>query len=136
MWKQDQSSKPAGTPLEPAIAAGAARGASAGQELVGIGESLVIKGDLSASEDLTVRGQVEGSITLTNHTLTVDAQAKLTANIAARAVVVVGNVRGKVTAGEKLEIRASGSVIGDVVSPRLVIVDGGSLRGKVEMPRS
>ena len=136
MWKQDQSSKPTGTPPEPAIAAGVARSPSIGQDVVGIGESLVIKGDLSASEDLTVRGQVEGSITLTDHTLTVDAQATLTANIAARAVVVVGNVRGKVTAGERLEIRASGSVIGDVVSPRLVIVDGGSLRGKVEMPRS
>jgi cytoskeletal protein CcmA (bactofilin family) len=136
MWKQDQASKPASTPPEPPISAGIARGTSSAHDIVGIGESLVIKGDLSASEDLTVRGQVDGSITLPNHTLTVDAQAKLTANIAARAVVVVGNVKGKVTAGERLEIRASGSVVGDVVSPRLVIIDGGNLRGKVEMPRS
>jgi len=102
----------------------------------GIGESLVIKGELSASEDLIVRGQVEGSISMPDHTLTVDVQASVAAKIAARAVVVVGSIRGPVTTGEKLEIRPSGSVIGDVTSPRLIIVDGGSLRGKVEMPRT
>ena len=100
----------------------------------GIGESLFVKGELSASEDLIIRGQVEGSISLPGHTLTVDGQAKVNAKIAARAVVVIGNVKGPVTTADRIEIRASGSIVGDVSAPRLVIVDGGSLQGKVEMP--
>ena len=98
-----------------------------------VGHSLSIKGELSGSEDLTLDGQMEGQVNLPDHLLTVGAQAAVKANIAARAVVVKGTVTGNVTAKEKLEIQASGTVTGDVISPRLVIAEGGSLQGKVEM---
>jgi cytoskeletal protein CcmA (bactofilin family) len=100
-----------------------------------LGKSVVIKGELSGSEDMTLRGQMEGTISLPAHTLTVGPQAEVQADISAKSVVVMGAVRGKVSAGERLEILATGSVTGDVTSPRLVIAEGGSLRGKVEMAR-
>jgi cytoskeletal protein CcmA (bactofilin family) len=113
MWKQDS-----------AVAT------SAGNDL---GKSVSIKGELSGSEDMTLYGQMEGRVSLPEHLLTVGPQAAVKADIAARAVVVKGAVTGNVTAAERLEIQSSGSVMGDVISPRLVIADGGSLQGKVEM---
>ena len=104
--------------------------------IMDLGKSVVIKGELTASEDLTIYGQMEGSINLPNHTLTIGPHADIRATIAAEAVVVMGAVTGDVTAGEKIEIQNTGSVIGDVVTPKLAIADGGSLEGKVQMPES
>lgn len=78
---------------------------------------------------------MEGSISLPAHTLTVGPQAEVKADITAKAVVVSGVVTGKVSAGDRVEIQSTGSVTGDVTSPRLVIAEGGSLRGKVEMTK-
>ena|ERR1051325_486428 len=102
---------------------------------VDLGKSVVIKGELSGSEDLTLHGQMEGKISLPDHTLTIGAQADVKADIAAKAVVVVGMVTGRVTAKDRIDIRATGTVAGDIVSPRLIIAEGGNIRGKVEMPR-
>jgi len=101
-----------------------------------LGKSVRIKGELSGSEDLTLCGQMEGSIKLPGHTLTVGSGADIKAEISAKIVVIMGAVTGNVTAGERLEIQATGSVTGDVVSPRLVIAYGGRLHGKVKMPQS
>ena len=101
-----------------------------------LGKSVVIKGELRASEDLTLYGQMEGSVRLPDHTLTIGPYADIKAEISAKAVVIMGAVTGNVTAGEKVEIRATGSVTGDIVSPRLGIAEGGRLRGRVEMPQS
>jgi cytoskeletal protein CcmA (bactofilin family) len=103
-------------------------------ERIDLGKSVVIKGELSGSEDLTLHGHMEGKISLPDHTLTVGAQAAVKADIAAKAVVVVGAVTGKVSAKDRIEIRSTGTVTGDIVSPRLIIAEGGNLRGKVEMP--
>jgi cytoskeletal protein CcmA (bactofilin family) len=97
-------------------------------------KSVVIKGELSASEDLTLDGQMEGRVTLPDHTLTIGPGASIKASISAKAVVIMGAVTGNVTAGEKVEIRATGSVTGDLAAPRLVVAEGGHLRGAVEMP--
>jgi cytoskeletal protein CcmA (bactofilin family) len=75
---------------------------------------------------------MEGSIRLPAHTLTIGPHADIKAEISAKAVVIMGAVAGNVTAGEKVEIQATGSVTGDIVSPRLVVADGGYLRGRVE----
>ena len=98
-----------------------------------VGSSVSIKGELSGSEDMTLHGQLEGRVSLPNNVLTVGPQAAVKADIAARTVVVKGAVTGNVTAAEKLEIQSHGSVMGDIISPRLVIADGGSLQGKVDM---
>lgn len=99
-----------------------------------LGKSIRIKGDLSASEDLTLYGQMEGSVTLPGHTLTIGPHADIKAAIAAKSVVILGAVTGNVSAGEKVEIQTTGSVTGDVESPRLSMADGGCLCGKVQMP--
>ena len=101
-----------------------------------LGKSVIIKGELSGSEDLTLYGQMEGSIRLPDHMLTIGPHADIKAEIFAKTVVIMGTVTGNVTAGEKVEIRATGSVTGDIVSPRLAIADGGCLRGRVEIPQS
>ena len=99
-----------------------------------LGKSIRIKGDLSASEDLTLYGQMEGSVTLPGHTLTIGPHADIKAAIAAKSVVILGAVIGNVSARERVEIQTTGSVTGDVESPRLAMEDGGSLCGKVQMP--
>jgi len=105
------------------------------QLVMDLGKSVIIKGELSGSEDLTLYGQMEGSVRLPDHTLTIGPHADIKAQISAKAVVILGAVTGNVTAGEEVEIRATGSVTGDIASPRLAIADGGHFCGRVEMPR-
>src|SRR5262249_46616128 len=109
-------------------------GRSAEKAIMDLGKSVVIKGELSASEDLTLDGQMEGSVTVPDHTVTIGPAANIKASISAKAVVIMGAVTGNVTASEKVEIRATGSVTGDITSPRLVVAEGGHLRGAVEVP--
>ena len=99
----------------------------------GGGRTVVIKGELNASEDLTLEGQVEGKIEMLQNILTVGTGAKLQAEIFAKSVVVLGEVVGNVTASERLEIRANGSVEGDVVAPKIAIAEGAHFRGRIEM---
>jgi cytoskeletal protein CcmA (bactofilin family) len=102
--------------------------------IMDLGESIVIKGDLIASEDLTLYGKMEGSVTLHGgHTLTIGRHADIRATIDAKTVVIQGAVTGNVTALEKVEIQPTGSVSGDVSSPRLAIADGATIRGKVHV---
>ena len=104
--------------------------------VMNLGKSVVIKGELSASEDMTLYGQMEGRVALTDHTLTIGPEADIRAEIAANVVVVMGSVTGNVTASKRVEIRATGSVKGDIGSRDLVIHEGGRLQGKVDMPRT
>jgi cytoskeletal protein CcmA (bactofilin family) len=105
------------------------------REMANIGKSVIIKGELSGSEDLTIEGQVEGRIELREHLLTVGPQGKVKAEIFAKAVVVAGSVVGNVTASEKVDIREGGAVDGDLTSPRVAIADGAHFRGSVDMQR-
>ena len=133
LWKRDETVRPRDAHRDLAAEAAAVDRRSAEKAIMDLGKSVVIKGELSASEDLTLDGQMEGSVTLPNHTLTIGPAANIKASISAKAVVL-GAVTGNVTAGEKVEIRATGSVTGDLTSPRLVVAEGGHLRGGVEMP--
>jgi cytoskeletal protein CcmA (bactofilin family) len=101
-----------------------------------IGKSVVIKGELSASEDLTIEGQVEGKVELKNNTLTIGANGKIKASVFAKAVVVQGEVTGNIHASEKIDIRDAGSVDGDLASPRVAIADGAHFRGSIDMQRT
>jgi cytoskeletal protein CcmA (bactofilin family) len=132
MWMRDETVKPQETHRD--LAAKAAVDDSRTAEKLDLGKSVIIKGELSASEDLTLGGDMEGRVTLPDHTLTIGPAADIKASISAKVVVIMGAVTGNVTAGEKVEIRATGSVTGDLTSPRLVVAEGGHLRGKVEMP--
>ena len=100
-----------------------------------IGKSVVIKGELNGSEDLTIEGHVEGTIQLRDHVLTIGPNGKIKAQVFAKAVIVLGEVTGNVTASEKVDIRDNGSVDGDIISPRVAIAEGAHFRGSVDMQR-
>ena len=100
-----------------------------------IGKSVVIKGELSGSEDLTIEGQVEGKIELKEHALTIGPNGKIRAQVFAKSVVVQGQVTGDISATERVDIRDNGSVDGDLVSPRVAIADGAHFRGSIDMQR-
>ncbi|MGB8930759.1 MAG: polymer-forming cytoskeletal protein, partial [Anaeromyxobacteraceae bacterium] len=97
-----------------------------------IGESILINGSLSGDEDLTVRGRVEGTVTLTK-TLVVEPTGIVKAEVQVRNCVISGVVVGNVTATESIEITREGRMIGDINAPRVIIVDGASFRGRVDM---
>jgi cytoskeletal protein CcmA (bactofilin family) len=98
------------------------------------GESLRIKGDIVAQEDLHFHGQIEGTINVPEHTLTVGPQARLDADVRARAVVVAGTLSGSVSALERFELQARGTLEGTLEAPRVQIADGALLNAKVAMP--
>jgi cytoskeletal protein CcmA (bactofilin family) len=105
------------------------------KDIVNIGKSVVIKGELNGSEDLTIEGHVEGTIQLRDHVLTIGPNGKIKAQVFAKSVIVLGEVTGNVTASEKVDIRDNGSVDGDIISPRVAIAEGAHFRGSVDMQR-
>ena len=104
--------------------------------MVHIGKSVVIKGELSGSEDLTIEGQVDGKIELRQNVLTIGPNSKIKAQVFAKAVVVQGEVTGNITASEKVDIRDNGSVDGDITSPKVAIAEGAHFRGSIDMQRA
>jgi cytoskeletal protein CcmA (bactofilin family) len=104
-------------------------------ELANIGKSVVIKGEVSGSEDLYVDGAIEGSIDLRNHSLTVGPNGKVKASIIAKSIVVQGKVDGSLTASDRLDLRKSAVVTGDVTTQRIAIEEGAFLKGKVDIQK-
>ena len=100
-----------------------------------IGKSVVIKGELNGSEDLTIEGQVEGKIELRQNVLTIGANGRIKAQVFAKAVIILGEVTGNVTATEKVDIRDNGSVDGDIAAPRVAIAEGAHFRGSIDMQK-
>jgi cytoskeletal protein CcmA (bactofilin family) len=101
--------------------------------LAQIGKSVVIKGELSGSEDLYVDGQVEGSISLKNNSLTVGPNGQVKASIEAKGVVVQGKLEGNVLATERVELHKSSILTGDITTQRIAIEEGAYLKGKVDI---
>jgi cytoskeletal protein CcmA (bactofilin family) len=97
-----------------------------------IGESILISGSLAGDEDLTVRGRVEGTLTLTR-TLVVEPTGIVKAEVQVKNCIIAGVVVGNVTATESVEITREGRMVGDIAAPRVIIVDGASFRGRIDM---
>ena len=146
MWKREEPLRPgvpantAQTPSHPSVlpdGVDQTRGEQRlmHEELASIGKSIVINGELSGSEDLTIEGQVEGKIELRDHVLTVGSNGRIKAQVTAKAIVVLGHVTGNLTATERVDIRENGSVEGDIVAPRVAIADGSHFRGSIDMQR-
>ena len=98
-----------------------------------IGKSLVIKGEVTGSESLYIDGRVEGSINLAGNRVTVGRNGVVAANINAREIVVLGKVRGNLTASDRVDIRSDGSLTGDVVAARISIEDGAFFKGVIDI---
>ena len=100
-----------------------------------IGKSVIIKGQLFSREDLYVDGEVEGSVDILEHRLTVGPNGKLMAGVKAREIVVLGTIHGNVEAAEKIEIRKDAKLVGDIKTQRIVIEDGAYFKGSIDIVR-
>jgi cytoskeletal protein CcmA (bactofilin family) len=153
MWKRDESEiqentraatsrmqyvlhPPASPPMTPP--APAAPAPEAWQNLPQgstIGETVVVKGELTAGEDLTIEGHVEGKISLQEHVLTIGSHGRIQAEVFAKTVIVLGEVRGNITANELIDIRVNGSVTGNIKAVRVSIAEGAYFLGGIDMQR-
>jgi cytoskeletal protein CcmA (bactofilin family) len=102
-------------------------------KIVNIGQSIHIKGELTGNEDLTIEGKVEGKVFLKDHNLTVGANGKIVAEVQAKTVMVLGEVTGNITADDKVEVAATGTMRGDIQAPRVVLADGARFKGAIDM---
>lgn len=100
-------------------------------EVAHIGKSVIIKGELSGSEDLFIDGEVEGSIELKQNSVTIGPNGRVKAKITAKTVVLEGKVNGNIFGTERVELRGASVVTGDIVTQRIVIAEGASFQGSV-----
>jgi cytoskeletal protein CcmA (bactofilin family) len=146
MWKaRPEDNRPTLNPSQPAQPAPAAAAVNippkespkpameARPDVGHIGKSVMIRGELSGSEDLYLDGEVEGDINLRDHKLVIGPNGKIKASISARDVVVHGHVTGNVSASERLELKRSCSLAGDVSTQRIVIEDGAFFKGAIDI---
>jgi cytoskeletal protein CcmA (bactofilin family) len=141
MWKPSQNapinSNPTPEPPRPTAPVQAfeatSRPAAAPSDQATIGKGLFIKGEISGSESLYIDGKVEGSVNLPGNRVTVGRNGQVAASINAREIVVLGKVRGNVTATDRVDIRAEGSLSGDVAAARISIEDGAFFKGGIDI---
>jgi len=100
-----------------------------------LGRTVVIQGQLSSGEDLLIEGKFEGNVNLNDHCLTVGAEGNVKAEIRARQVIILGSVTGNLAAREKIEIRRTGHVIGDLVAGTVAIEEGAYFKGSIDISR-
>jgi cytoskeletal protein CcmA (bactofilin family) len=100
-----------------------------------IGKSVLVKGELSGSEDLYLDGEVEGSIDLQEHSLTIGPHGRVRANVKARDVVVHGKVDGNIHGTERVELKRSAVLMGDISTQRIVIEDGAFFKGAIDIKK-
>ena len=97
-----------------------------------IGQTVFLKGTLSAAEDIRIAGRVEGEIELQEHVLTVQPTAELTAGVWAKSVIVEGAMRGDIVAGESVALQVTASMVGKIAAPRITIFEGADFNGRVD----
>ena len=145
MWKPSQSGPihlnpapepsrpvpPAAPPVEPANRAPV----SAGEQAT-IGKGLFVKGEITGSESLFIDGKVEGIINLPGNRVTVGRNGQVAASVAAREIVILGKVRGNVSASDRVDIRAEGALTGDVTAARISIEDGAFFKGGIDIKKA
>jgi cytoskeletal protein CcmA (bactofilin family) len=100
-----------------------------------IGKSVILRGDVISSEDLMIDGVVEGTIEVGQHSLLIGVDAKIKADLVGRNITVGGSITGNVTATEKIDLKSTGSIAGDISTPRLAMADGAVIHGRVETGR-
>ncbi len=144
MWKPNQPAAPPPPTPDPARSTtpGAGTGfdsrsaAGAPGDQATIGKSLIVKGEISGAESLYIDGKVEGSINLPGNRVTVGRNGQVAATILAREIVVLGKIRGNCTATDRVDIRAEGSLTGDVIAARISIEDGAFFKGGIDIRKA
>jgi len=100
-----------------------------------VGRSMVLRGDLSGKDDLLIEGQFDGTINLPEHCVTVGSNGEVKAEVHARQVVILGSLTGNTSARDKVEIRKTGRVVGDLVAAAIAIEDGAYFKGSIDIVR-
>ena len=100
-----------------------------------LGKSVMVKGQIFSREDLTIDGEVEGTVELHEHRLTVGPNGRVQAGIKAREIVVLGTIHGNVEATDKIDIRKDAKLVGDIKTARIVIEDGAYFKGSIDITR-
>jgi cytoskeletal protein CcmA (bactofilin family) len=101
-----------------------------------LGKSVIVKGQIFSREDLTIDGEVEGTVELQEHRLTVGPNGKVLASIKAKEVVVLGTIHGNVETTDKIDIRKDAKLVGDIKTARVVIEDGAYFKGNIDIVRA
>jgi len=142
MWKPSQTGMttppPTPEPARPAqvsnpVAETANRAPASSAEQATIGKGLFVKGEITGSESLFIDGKIEGNINLPGNRVTVGRNGQVAANVTAREVVILGKIRGNVNASDRVDIRAEGSLAGDVAAARISIEDGAYFKGGIDI---
>ena len=131
-YKRSQKNAPAPVVSEP-VASGVASIPSSRGGVAVIGATVKIKGEVHSEEDLTVEGQIEGSVILKNNELVVGASGRVHADVTAKAVKVDGELHGDVEATERVLITVNGSMRGNIQAPRVILEDGSKFKGSIDM---
>ena len=130
MWKKNEPEVPATPSSSPTPSVTAPK--PAGESSV-LGASLVVRGDISGTQDLVIRGKVEGTVKMKDNTVTVGDSGRVKADIYGKTVVIEGELSGNLYGGEKVVVRASGTVRGNISSPRVTLEDGARFKGSIDM---
>jgi cytoskeletal protein CcmA (bactofilin family) len=101
-----------------------------------LGKSVIVKGQIFSREDLTIDGEVEGTVELQEHRLTVGPNGRVSATIKAKEICVIGSLTGNVEASEKIDIRKDAKLVGDIRTARIVIEDGAYFKGNIDIIRT
>src|SRR5580693_3023214 len=101
-----------------------------------LGKSVIVKGQIFSREDLTIDGEVEGTVELQEHRLTVGPNGKVLATVKAREIVVLGTIHGNVETTDKIDIRKEAKLVGDIKTARIVIEDGAYFKGNIDIVRA
>lgn len=131
MWKKDDE-QTGQSPSPSQLRSDPPKGATASGRAT-IGPSISIRGDVTGSEDLLIQGKIDGSVMLEKHSVSVGSEGRVNANITGRVITIEGVVEGDLTAQEQIVLRGSAQVQGDIKAPRVVLEDGASFRGLVDM---
>jgi cytoskeletal protein CcmA (bactofilin family) len=131
--KDEPGQRQGGDEPEAAPWSDSARGSAPAREAAVIGRSIHIDGNLKGEEDLRIEGDVSGTIQLNNHSLTIGKDGKIKADVHAKAITVDGNMDGDLYGSERVSIRKSARVTGNIVAPRVSLEDGARFKGSIEM---
>jgi len=133
MWNEKASLRSEDT--QQALTTGSAGGGRSEEErrkIAWVGKSVAFKGELLSAEDMVLEGQVEGTINVRDHSLTVGPDADIRADIVGKIVIIRGRVKGQIIASKKIHLHGTASVEGDLSSPTIAIDEGAWLEGQVE----
>jgi cytoskeletal protein CcmA (bactofilin family) len=147
MWKPNQTGTTSTTPTpeppprpapvsSPAVEPVNRTPVASSADQATIGKGLFVKGEITGSESLFIDGKVEGSINLAGNRVTVGRNGQVSADVIAREVVILGKIRGNVTASDRVDIRAEGSLAGDVAAARISIEDGAYFKGGIDIKKA